>query len=121
MINSQRKTILRGLAYPLQISNGSLKLSEDLDCIRDAIFTVLEVRPGELVMRQQFGCPDFVFDAVQHPQAVLSRIKVALEEQIPDVEFEVTGNVEESGVFNVRIEWSIDEIPQPPISLNLRN
>lgn len=112
---------VRGLAYPLQVFNGSLKLSEDFDTIRDAIFGVLETRPRERIWRADFGCPDFVFDAVQHPQAVLSRIKVALEEQIPDVAFEVMGNIQEDGAFNVRIEWSIDEVPQPPISLILRN
>ncbi len=114
-------TTVRGLAYPLQVFNGSLKLSEDFDTIRDAIFGVLETRPKERIWHPDFGCPDFVFDAVQHPQAVLSRIKVALEEQIPDVAFEVTGNIQEDGAFNVRIEWSIDEVPQPPISLQLRN
>jgi hypothetical protein len=111
---------VRGLAYPLQVFNGSLKLSEDVDTIRDAIFGVLETRPKERIWRSQFGCPDFIFDAVQHPQAVLSRIKVALEEQIPDVVFEVTGDIQDSGVFNVRVEWSIDEVPQPPISLVLK-
>ncbi|RCJ20122.1 hypothetical protein A6S26_05220 [Nostoc sp. ATCC 43529] len=112
---------VRGLAYPLQVFNGSLKLSEDFNCIRDAIFAVLEVRPGELVMRQNFGCPDFIFDAVTQPQVVLSRIKVALEEQIPDVSFEVTGDIEEDGGFKVRIGWSIGEVPQPPISLVLKS
>lgn len=112
---------LRGIAYPLQVFNGSLKLSEDFNCIRDAIFAVLEVRPGELVMRQQFGTPDFIFDAVAQPQVVLSRIQVALEEQIPDVSFGVTGNIQEDGGFSVRLEWSVADVPQPPISLVLKS
>jgi phage baseplate assembly protein W len=114
-------TKLRGLAYPLQVFNGSLKLSEDFDTIRDAIFGVLETRPTERIMRSQFGCPDFIFDAVTQPQVVLSRIKVALVEQIPDVGFEVTGNIKEDGGFNVRIEWSIADVPQPSISLVLKS
>ncbi|PHJ59606.1 hypothetical protein VF14_09045 [Nostoc linckia z18] len=112
---------VRGLAYPLQVFNGSLKLSEDFDTIRDAIFGVLETRPTERIMRQQFGCPDFIFDAVAQPQVVLARIKVALEEQIPDVEFAVTGSIQEGGGLSVRIEWSIGEVPQPPISLVLKS
>ncbi|MBH8566706.1 GPW/gp25 family protein [Nostoc sp. CENA67] len=114
-------TKLRGLAYPLQVFNGSLKLSEDYDTIRDAIFGVLETRPGERVMKQQFGCPDFIFDAVAQPQVVLSRIQVALEEQIPDIEFTVTGDIQEDGGFAVRVEWSIGEVSQPPISLILKS
>ncbi|MCC5636333.1 GPW/gp25 family protein [Nostoc sp. CHAB 5844] len=112
---------VRGLAYPLQVFNGSLKLSEDFDTIRDAIFGVLECRPGERIMRQNFGCPDFVFDAVAQPQVVLSRIQVALEEQIPDVSFEVTGSIQEDGGFSVRVEWSVGDVPQPPISLVLKS
>jgi hypothetical protein len=114
-------TKLRGLAYPLQVKNGSLKLSEDLDTVRDAIFGVLETRPGERIMRGRFGCPDFIFDAVAHPQVVLSRIQVALEEQISDVDFEVNGDIDEDGAFNVRISWSVGEVPQPPISLVLKS
>lgn len=113
-------TKVRGLTYPLQVKNGSLKLSEDFDTIRDAIFSVIETHPGERIIRQRFGCPDFIFEAVAHPQAVLARIQVALEEQIPDVEFEVSGSIDEDGVMSVTIKWSIDEIPQPPISLELR-
>lgn len=111
---------LRGLAYPLQIKNGSLKLSQNYDTIRDAIFGVLETRPRERMWRADFGCPDFIFDAVQHPQAVLSRIKVALEEQIPDVQFKVLGSIQENGGFNVQIEWAVGEVPQSPISLELK-
>lgn len=114
-------TKLRGLAYPLQVFNGSLKLSEDFDTIRDAIFGVLETRPTERIMRPSFGCPDFIFDAVAQPQVVLSRIQVALEEQIPDVSFGVTGSIQEDGGFSVRVEWSVGEVPQPPISLVLKS
>jgi Baseplate wedge protein gp25 len=111
---------LRTLAYPLTVKNGSLVVSEDFDTIRDAIFSVLETRPGERIMRPKFGSPDFVFDAVQHPSAVLSRIQVALEEQIPDAEFTVSGNINDAGDFSVRITWSAEQVPQPPIDLILR-
>lgn len=110
---------LRSLSYPLTVKNGSLQLSEDFDCIKNAIFAVLEVRPGELVMRPRFGSPDFVFDAVQHPQAVLSRIQTALEEQIPDVEFAVTGDIRDDGAFNVQINWVVEQLPQAPIQFVL--
>lgn len=112
---------LRTLAYPLAVKNGSLALSEDFDTIRDAIFSVLECRPGERVMKPRFGSPDFVFDAVQHPQAVLSRIQTALEEQIPDVEFAVGGNVLDDGAFNVQINWSVEQVPQVPIQFLLQS
>lgn len=112
-------TILRTLSYPLAVKNGSLQLSENFDCVKNAIFAVLEVRPGELVMRPRFGSPDFVFDAVQHPQAVISRIQTALEEQIPDVEFVVSGEIKDDGAFNVQINWNVDQIPQAPIQFML--
>lgn len=114
-------TLIRGITYPLTIKNGSLQLSQDIDTIRDAIFAVLEVRPGELIMRPSFGCPDFVFESVQNPQIVLSRIKVALEEQIPDVEFDLSGDINSDGALQVRINWKANEQMQPPIDFELKN
>lgn len=113
-------TILRTLAYPLAVKNGSLALSEDFDTIRDAIFSVLETHPGERLFRVRFGSPDFVFNAVQHPQAILSRIQTALEEQIPDVEFAVSGDVKDDGAFNVQINWTVEQVPQAPIQFTLQ-
>lgn len=112
---------LRTLTYPLAVKNGSLALSEDYSTIRDAIFSVLETRPGERIMRSRFGSPDFIFDAVAHPQAVLSRIQTALEEQIADVTFEVTGSIDDDGAFSVRIEWEVEGNLQAPIEFVLEN
>jgi phage baseplate assembly protein W len=114
-------TTLRTLAYPFAVKNGSLALSEDFDTIRDAIFSVLECRPGERIMRPRFGSPDFVFDSVQHPQAVISRIQTALEEQIPDVEFVVSGEIKDDGAFNVQINWIVEQMPQAPIQFMLQS
>lgn len=112
---------LRTLRYPLAVKNGSLALSEDYNTIRDAIFSVLETRPGERVLQPRFGSPDFIFDAVGHPQAVLSRIQTALEEQIADVNFEVTGAIDDSGAFSVRVEWEVEGNLQAPIEFVLEN
>ncbi len=112
---------LRNLAYPLTAKNGSLALSEDYSVIRDAIFSVLETRPGERVLRVRFGSPDFIFDSVAHPQGILSRIQTALEEQIVDVEFSVTGSIGDDGVLPVRIEWSVNGQLQAPIEFILKS
>lgn len=112
---------VRGLAYPLTAKNGSLALSEDYSVIRDAIFSVLETRPGERVLRVRFGSPDFIFDSVAHPQGILSRIQTALEEQIADVEFAVTGSIGDDGAFSVKVEWQVEGNLQAPIEFVLKS
>jgi phage baseplate assembly protein W len=112
-------TIIRGISYPLNITNGSLQLSYDIETIRDAIFSVLETRPTERVWRADFGTPDFIFESIQNPEIVVSRIKVVLEEQISGVEFEVKGNIQEDGAMQVQIYWQINGTLQTPIDFEL--
>lgn len=110
----------RGLTYPLQIVNGGLKTSTDIDLLREAIYSVLETVPSERVMQYTYGTPQLVFDAISSFNVVLEIIRQALETQIPEVSrFEVLGDIDDEGVGRVTINWAVGELPQVPIQYQL--
>ena len=111
----------RGLTYPLQIVNGRLGLSEDLALVEDQIVSVLETRPGERVMRADYGFDPKIFSTLE-PNAINARISRAVETQVPSVSnMEVDGNVSagDSGVYQVTLKYSVNGVPVPPLSLSL--
>ena len=101
-------------AYPIQLdSNGRIKLSYDTDCDRDAIFSVLETRPGERIERPTYGTPDFVFEGLTNAVAIPSRVEAALTDQISTVDsFEVTGAVQDEGILTMEISYFVGGDPQ---------
>ncbi len=110
----------RGISYPLTIINGGLAVSTDFDLIKEAIFSVLETRIFERVMRPQFGTPSFIFETIQDPNVICEQIRISLVTQIPEVEsFNVTGSISEDGIMQVQIFWGVDGIDQPPIGYRL--
>lgn len=116
-----QKPIRRGFSYPLRIEEGSLGLSEDSDLIREAIFSVLETRWFERVMRPSYGTPDYVFESVRDTSAIAEQILQALETQIEGVSsWKVSGTIDDSGVLRIAIDYSVAQIPQPPIKYRLQ-
>jgi len=112
--------VRRGLAYPLQIEAGGLKLSEDEQLYRESIRSILETRLWERVMLPLYGTPDYVFDAAQGAGVVAQQIQIALETQIPGPSFSVTGELSDEGDVSLNIDWAIDEVPRPTIQYLLR-
>ena len=109
----------RGFSYPFQVESGGLKLSEDLDLIREAIHQVIETIPTERVMQPNYGTPDYVFTATPLP-VVIERIRISLETQIQEVsDFEITGTIDDNGTISLSIGWFVDGIPQPPVLYRL--
>jgi hypothetical protein len=110
---------MQGLTYPLTLNNGGLQLSQDYALVGQAIMSVLETRPYERIMRPNYGTPDLVFDAGSDISLIVERIHIALETQIPDVQFAVTGDVGDDGDCRLSVGWSINGIPQPAIQYQL--
>ena len=55
----------RGLAFPVDPApDGTLRMADGEQSIRDSIWLILSTTPGERVMRPDFGCRirDFVFE-----------------------------------------------------------
>lgn len=114
-------TEIRGLTYPLQISNGGLSLSTDAQLIEERIISVLETRPFERIMRADYGLPDNVFETLQ-PAAIDAQISNSIVEQvggIQDLSVSGTWTNGEQGVYSVTILYSVAGSLQPPLTLSL--
>jgi hypothetical protein len=111
--------VLRSLTYPLALENGSLKLSEDFDVLKERIFQVLETMPYERVMQEQYGTPGFVFNTYPSIWIVVERVRISLTTQIPECEFEISGFLNEDGVCSLNIQWLARQVPQPAIAYRL--
>ena len=114
-------TDIRGLSYPLKISNGSLNLSTDAQLVEERIISVLETRPFERIMRADYGLPDDTFETMQ-PAAIDAKISNAIVEQVGGIQdLSVSGNWTsgEDGVYSVTISYSVAGDLQPPLNLSL--
>ena len=117
-------TLKRGLTYPLEIENGGLKISTDLNLIREHILSVIDTRPYERVMRADYGLPDFIFDTID-PTLINSRISEAILREVGDEisSLEVIGRWEstgEDGIYKVIVNYTVDNLPAPPINFSLQ-
>ncbi|HEY9735485.1 MAG TPA: hypothetical protein V6D06_04355 [Trichocoleus sp.] len=106
---------VRGLSYPLTLQNGGLQTSTDLSLILQAIYSVLETRPYERIMRPRYGTSDLAFVAHPSPAVIAERTRQALELQIAGVSFTTTGSIDENGAYTLTVDWAVNEIQQPPI------
>jgi phage baseplate assembly protein W len=107
---------IQGIAYPLTIADGQLITATDADLVRQQIFSVLETRPHERVMRPRYGMPDLLFSAIV-PGILGVAIQQALAAEIRQGVFEVAlVDYDYEGGFEVEVRWSLSGIPQPPIN-----
>jgi hypothetical protein len=114
-------TTIRGLSYPLEVSGGSLKLTEDNRIVEQQIISVIETRPFERVMRADYGLSDGTFDTIE-PAAIDAKISEAITEQvsgISDISVKGSWTNSENGVYNVEILYTVSGEPQPPLELSL--
>lgn len=114
-------TDIRGLSYPLQISNGRLSLSVDAQLIEERIISVLETRPFERIMRADYGLPDDTFETIR-PTAIDAKISNAIVEQvggIQDLSVRGSWTQGEDGIYSVTITYSVAGNLQPPLTLSL--
>ncbi len=112
----------RGITYPLNIIDGNLAVSTDLDLVREHIISVLQTRPFERVMRLDYGTPDEVFSVIQ-PEIIDAKISSAIEREVTELsDLRVQGEWYngEDGFYNVDIYYTVAGKPQPPLSLTLR-
>ena len=113
---------LRGLSYPLEVVNGNLRLSEDAELATEHIYSVLETRPYERVMRADYGLQDNTFE-VMNPAAITAKISNAITEQvggeITDLRIQGSWRKGDSGIFNVRVLFKFNGITQPPLTVSL--
>lgn len=112
---------IRGLAYPLEIVDGQLRVAEDVSIVEQNIMEILETRPTERVMRTTYGFDPKIFNTLE-PNAINARIHRAIMEEIPAVQnLEVIGRMDtlDSGTYNVTLKYSVQGVPVPPLNISL--
>jgi phage baseplate assembly protein W len=106
------------------VSNGNLATSTDFALKTQQIRSVLDTRYYERVMRANYGIDDFVL-SVMNPGVINSTIQAAIRQNVDGLtSLQVSGDWEsqgDEGVYRVYIEFAVDGVPQPPISLQLAN
>jgi hypothetical protein len=112
---------IRGLTYPLALSNGGLAVSVDIDLVRQHVLSVVETRWYERVMRANYGTDDFIFQVLK-PSIINSQFQQAIEQEVTElsgvtVVGDWTGS--DGGLYRVIITYYINGVPQPQLSFTL--
>ena len=115
---------IRGIAYPLKVSNGNLATSTDYELVTRQIRSVVETRYYERVMRSDYGIGDYVLEILD-PGQINSAIQFSIRQNVPGLTaLSVTGNWKsqgDDGVYTVFIQYEVNGVPQPPLQFTLAN
>ena len=113
---------IRGLTYPLTVTNGNLSTSTDYSLVAQHVRSVVETRYYERVMRSDYGIDDFVL-SVLNPAQINTSIRLSVEANVAEVEaVSVQGDwltEGENGVYKIEISYTVDGVPQPPLTFSL--
>lgn len=96
---------IQGLAYPLEVSNGGLALSQDADLLHDHILSFLETEPLERVMALDYGTRNFLFTSQPDWGAVAAEVEARLIANIPQCEFTVASSLNDAGEALLQVNW----------------
>lgn len=115
---------IRGLTYPLTVSNGNLSTSVDYALITQQIRSIIETRYYERVMRADYGIGDYVLEILD-PAQINSAIQYSVTQNVTGLtDFSVQGDWKtqgEDGIYRIFIQYSINGVPQPPLNFTLAN
>jgi hypothetical protein len=115
---------VRGISYPLTVSNGNLVVSTDYDLVTQQIRSVVETRYYERVMRAEYGIGDYVLEILD-PSVVCSSIQYSILQIVEGLtDLSVIGDWKtggEDGLFILAITYSVNGVPQPPLTFTLAN
>jgi hypothetical protein len=115
---------VRGISYPLTVLNGNLTTSTDYDLVTQQIRSVVETRYYERVMRAEYGIGDYVLEILD-PSVVCSSIQYSILQIVEGLtDLSVIGDWKtggEDGLFILAITYSVNGVPQPPLTFTLAN
>jgi phage baseplate assembly protein W len=97
-----------GFSYPLQIVNGSIRISDGENYIRDQIKSYVETLPSERVFWRDYGCSLEVFEAFNGD---LSQIMNALNYDLNrwvSTSLRINSNFQQDGNLDIEIRIPTD-------------
>ena len=115
---------IRGITYPLTVSNGNLATSTDYSLTTQQIRSVVETRYFERVLRAEYGIGDYVLEILD-PGQINSAIQFSILQNVAGItDLSVTGDWQtagDDGLYRVFIVYSVNGVPQPPLQFALAN
>jgi hypothetical protein len=115
---------IRGITYPLTVSNGNLATSVDYDLVVQQIRSVIETRYYERVMRADYGIGDYILEILD-PTQINSAIQTSIYENVNGLTgLSVVGDWitdGDNGLYTIYIEYEVNGVPQPPLNFTLAN
>lgn len=115
---------VRGLAYPLRVSNGNLATDTDYTNVTQQIRSVIETRYFERVMRAEYGIGDYVLE-IMDPGQINSALQFSILQNVAGLSsLSVSGDWitgGDDGLYKVFIEYDINGVPQAPLNFTLAN
>ena len=115
---------IRGITYPLTVSNGNLATSVDYELVSQQIRSVIETRYYERVMRADYGIGDYVLEILD-PTQINSAIQTSVYENVNGLtNLSVLGDWitdGDNGLYTIYIEYEVNGVPQPPLNFTLAN
>ena len=115
---------VRGLAYPLRVSNGNLATDTDYTNVTQQIRSVIETRYFERVMRAEYGIGDYVLE-IMDPGQINSALQFSILQNVSGLSsLSVSGDWitgGDDGLYKVFIEYDINGVPQAPLNFTLAN
>lgn len=114
-------TVLKGVAYPLQVDprTGNLKVVEDENLIATHILSMIDTEPGENPLRPQYGVPGALFESQQSWAAYAANVQRRLTREIPQATFAVNSRLEDNGAAYLEIYWQVQGLSQEPITVRI--
>jgi len=94
-----------GITFPLQAINGNLLIASDAELFKGHILSWLQTELRERVMRPNYGLADTLFGTSQDVGRIRIIILEGLQAYIPNVEFEVTGSIIDTGEVEFFVYW----------------
>ena len=112
----------RGFKFPIQVDEvtGRFKMSSYEEDIQESIWIILNTRPGERIMRPEFGCRiyDYVFESMNYTviSAMTEAVREALlvwEPRIDNVEVEIDQERIFEGIAEIHIHYVVRSTNNP--------
>jgi len=123
-MNEPLSPSVRGISYPLRVVNGNLETSVDYALINQQIRSVIETRYYERVMRADYGIQDNIL-SIMDPGQINSDLQASILANVTGLtDVLVTGDWKtggDDGIYYVFIQYSVNNVPQPPMQFALAN
>lgn len=113
---------MKGLQYPLKLSGGNLETTVTYaDLVRNAIYSGLQTKLEERVMRPEYGLDPQEFQTVNSVILVLGVVRKTISDALsgyPEVTFEAKASMAEDGLMDILVIYICPD--EEPRTLEIR-